>query len=587
MKRSIRAICALLSISVLTFGSLAQNGSPPKPPKAALDAITADVIKSHMARLASDEFEGRAPGTQGEKLTIDYLSKAFKDLGLAPGNSDGTYTQRVPLVGITANKDAKLELEVKGKKTTLGFGDDFVAWTKRVKEKESIDADMVFVGYGVVAPEYNWDDYKNVDVRGKVIVMLINDPPIPDPNDPAKLDPRMFGGRAMTYYGRWTYKYEIAAAKGAAGALIVHETEPASYGWDVVKNSNSQEQFDLVAKDNNLSRVAVEGWITNERARELMSAAGQDFDALKSAAIRRDFKPVPLGARARLSLQNQIRRIESNNAIALLKGSDPVLKDEYLVYMAHWDHLGVGFPNEKGDKIYNGALDNATGVAGMLAIAKAFKAMPTPPRRSVLFLAVTAEEKGLIGSKHYAENPIYPLDKTVAGINMDVLNLWGRTSDFVVIGLGASTLDDTLKEAAAEQGRTLTPDPAPERGSYYRSDHFNFAKQGVPALYADSGSIFRDKPDGYGKMKTDEYNQKDYHKPSDDMRTDWDYAGAVEDMQLLFTVGYRLANTDIYPEWKPGNEFKSKRDAMMKNSKSKMDKGKSEMKDKMKQKPNK
>lgn len=586
MKHSIRTICALVAISALTLGGLAQNNQV-TPPKAAMDQITADLLKRHIVPLASDEFEGRAPGTQGEKLTVDYLSKEFKDMGLAPGNTDGTYTQRVPLVGITANKDAKLELDVKGKKMTLGFGDDFVAWTKRVKEKESMDAEMVFVGYGVVAPEYNWDDYKNVDVRGKVIVMLINDPPIPDPNDPSKLDAKMFGGRAMTYYGRWTYKFEIAAAKGAAGALIVHETEPASYGWDVVKNSNSQEQFDLVAKDNNMSRVAVEGWITNEHTRELLSAAGQDFDKLKGAAIRRDFKPVPLGARARVSLENQIRRIESNNVIARLEGSDPALKDEHVVYMAHWDHLGIGFPNDKGDKIYNGALDNATGVAGVLAIAKAFKALPAPPRRSVLFLAVTAEEKGLIGSKHYAENPIYPLDKTVAALNMDVLNLWGRTKDIVVVGLGASTLDDVLGEAAAAQGRTLTPDPAPERGAYYRSDHFNFAKQGVPALYADSGSSFRDKPDDYGKKKSEEYNRNDYHKPSDDVRSDWDYAGAVEDMHLLFTIGYRLANTDKYPEWKPGNEFKARRDEMMKKSKSKMGKDKADMKEKTKAKPKK
>jgi len=485
-------------------------------------------------------------------------------MGLAPGNTDGTYMHMVPLVGITANKDAKLELEVKGKKMPLAFGDDFVAWTKRVKERESMDADMVFVGYGIVAPEYNWDDYKNVDVRGKVIVMLINDPPIPDPKDASKLDPKMFGGRAMTYYGRWTYKYEIAAAKGAAGALIVHETEPASYGWDVVKNSNSQEQFDLVAKDNNMSRVAVEGWITNTRTRELMSAAGQDFDALKRAALNRNFKPIPLGARARVSLVNQIRRIESNNVLARIEGSDPALKDEHVVYMGHWDHLGVGFPDDKGDKIYNGALDNASGVAGLLAIAKAYKALPAPPRRSILFLAVTAEEKGLIGSKHYAENPVYPLDRTVAALNMDVLNLWGRTKDIVVVGLGASTLDDVLGEAAREQRRTLTADPAPERGAYYRSDHFNFAKQGVPALYADSGSVFVDKPDDFGKKKNDEYNRNDYHKPSDEIRAEWDYAGAVEDMQLLFTVGYRLANTDKYPEWKPGNEFKARRDEMMK-----------------------
>lgn len=565
MKRISRTISSFALIFMLALAGVAQKQAPkgmPLPP-GALNTITAERVLEHVKVLASDEYEGRAPATRGEELSINYIADQFKKVGLAPGNTDGTYFQKVPLVGITANSDARLEIKAGDKNMDLKYGDDFVAWTKRVTETTSVDADMVFVGYGVVAPEYNWDDYKDVDVRGKVIVMLINDPAIPDPKDSSKLDPKMFGGRAMTYYGRWTYKFEIAAAKGAAGALIIHETEPASYGWDVVKGSWTVEQFDLVAKDKNMSRVAVEGWLSNEQSRAMLQATGKSLEDLKRAALSRDFKPVPLGAHARVTLKNKIRTSDSHNVAGKLEGSDPRLKNEYVVYMGHWDHLGVGTPNASGDKIYNGALDNASGVAGLIEIARAYKALPRPPRRSILFLAVTAEEKGLIGSQHYAENPIYPLAKTVAAINMDVLNFYGRTSDITVVGLGNSTLDDVLSQAAAEQGRKLSPDPTPERGSYYRSDHFNFAKKGVPALYADGGSQFIGKPADYGEKKSQEYNRNDYHKPSDDVKSDWDLSGAVEDLKLLFTVGYRIANTDKFPEWKPGTEFKAVREKML------------------------
>jgi Zn-dependent M28 family amino/carboxypeptidase len=570
MKRFAFSLCFVLLIFSLALASVAQKriGRKPTasgmPPQAALNSITSEELMRHISRLGSDEFEGRAPGTQGEETTVNYLERILKKAELAPGNTDGTYIQKVPLVGITTNQDTGLKIKTADKNFNLKFGEDFVARTVRVVDKTSLDADMVFVGYGVDAPEYGWDDYKGMDVRGKVLVMLVNDPPVPDPRDSSKLNPKMFGGRAMTYYGRWTYKFEIAAQKGAAGIFIVHETVPAAYPWAVPRGSFSVENFDLVSKDNNMSRVNIEGWITNERARELFSTVGMSFDAMKKAAIRRDFKPVDMKAHAKLTIESTIRRIDSKNVVAKLEGSDPRLKDEYVIYTAHWDHFGISLPDAKGDKIYNGALDNASGCASVLEIAKAFKALPKPPARSILFLFVTAEEKGLIGSKYYAENPLYPLAKTVANINIDGVNQWGRTKDITVVGLGNSTLDDVLREAAATQGRVLRPDAEPEKGFYYRSDHFNFAKQGVPALDPDSGVDYINKPAGYGAKKRDEYTANDYHKPSDEVKPDWDLTGAIDDAQLMFMVGFKVANTVKYPEWSPGTEFKAKREAMLK-----------------------
>lgn len=540
------------------------------PDPKALDQITADGLLGHIKTLASDEYEGRGPGTPGEDKSINYIAGQFKQIGLAPGNTDGTYFQNVPLVGITTNQNTEMKVNVAGKETALKFGDDFVARTVRVVDKTGFDADMVFVGYGVVAPEYGWDDYKGQDVRGKVLVMLVNDPQVPDAKDPAKLDDQMFKGRTMTYYGRWTYKFEIAAEKGAAGVLVVHEWDnktnsgPAGYPWSVPKGSFTIENFDLVSKDKNMSRVNIEGWITEPKTRELLQAAGLNFDELKKQAIRKDFQPVPMKAHAQLNIESTIRTIDSHNVVGKLEGADAKLKDEYVIYTAHWDHLGIGLPDAKGDKIYNGALDNASGIAALIVMARAFKAAMPAPRRSILFLAVTAEEKGLIGSKYYAENPIYPLAKTLAEINMDGLNQWGPTRDVTVIGLGNSTLDDVLKAAADEKGRVLRPDAEPEKGFYYRSDHFNFAKQGVPALDPEGGVDYIDKPADWGMKKRDEYTENDYHKPSDEIKPDWNLSGAVDDVRLLMTVGYRVANTDKYPEWSPGTEFKARRDAMFK-----------------------
>jgi Zn-dependent M28 family amino/carboxypeptidase len=566
MKRFVLSIISIAIVALPVFSLLprspgSQRGSGPD-----FSAIKSESLLDEIRTLSSDEFEGRAPGTHGEDLSIHYVADQFKKAGLEPGNTDGTYFQKVPLVGIAADHAAELSFTTPKEQMKLRFGDDFVAWTERSTEKSSMDSDMVFVGYGVVAPEYNWDDYKDVDVRGKVIVMLINDPPVPNPKNPSQLDPKVFGGKAMTYYGRWTYKYEIAATKGAVGALIVHETGPAGYPWDVVKGSWSVEQFNLESKDNNMSKVAVQGWITNDRARKLFTAAGNNLDDLKKAAVRRDFRPIDLHARATLTLENKIRRINSNNVVGKLEGADPKLKDQYVIYTAHWDHLGIGFPNAKGDKIYNGAQDNASGTSGLIELARGFKALRSPPRRSILFLSVTAEEKGLLGSRYYAENPIYPLAKTLADINMDVLNVYGATRDITVVGLGNSSLDDVLRKAAAEKHRILRPDPEPEVGGFYRSDHFSFAKQGVPALDTDSGIEYIGRPAGWGLKKRQEYTENDYHKPSDEIKPDWNLEGAVQDLKLLATVGYRVANTTAYPVWSPGTEFKAKREQILKDA---------------------
>jgi Zn-dependent M28 family amino/carboxypeptidase len=395
-------------------------------------------------------------------------------------------------------------------------------------------------------------------------MVLVNDPQTPDPADSTTLDPKTFNGKAMTYYGRWTYKFEEGARKGAAGILVVHETEPAGYPFSVVQG-NLREKFDLVTPDKNMGRAAVEGWITLDAAKRILRMGGQDFDALKKQALTREFRPVPLNLKASIAISNKMRTLDSRNVVAKLEGADPSLKDEYVVYTAHWDHLGVGAP-VNGDKIYNGALDNASGVSELLEIARAFTQAQPQPKRSILFLMVTAEEQGLLGSQHYSVAPIYPLSKTLANINIDGINQWGRTKDITVIGMGASDLDDYLREAAAQQGRTLRSDPEPEKGFYYRSDHFNFAKQGVPALYTDVGVEFIGKSPEYARQKRDEYTEKDYHAPSDEVKPDWDLAGAVEDAQLLYAVGYRVANADKFPEWKPGNEFRAKRQEMLKKS---------------------
>jgi Zn-dependent M28 family amino/carboxypeptidase len=538
-----------------------------KPLEQAIASIQPAAILEHIKVLSSDEFEGRLPGTPGEDRSIAYLTDQLSAIGLKPGNPDGTYVQKVPLLGFQASH-VEGSFQTGAQTIKLEFPKNFVAVPGRPGEPCRIeDSGVVFVGYGVVAPEYGWDDFKGTDVQGKTVLMLVGDPPVPDPKDPSKLDPAVFKGRAMTYYGRWTYKYEEAARKGAAAAILIHEDGPAGYPFSVVQGSWSRENFDISPTPAVKAEagVPVKGWIDSPTTARLCQAAGRDLASLKAAAIRREFRPVTLDARAQFGIDAKTREVQSHNLVARLEGSDPALKDEYVVFTAHWDHLGRD-PNLKGDQIYNGAADNASGVAAVLELARACMRITPGPRRSMLFLLVTGEEKGLLGSKYYASAPLYPLERTLANINLDVINLWGRTSDLVSIGMGQSTLDDLLVEVARSHGRTVGPDAEPEKGYYYRSDHFEFAKQGVPALDPKAGRKYLNKPADYAKQKQDEYTQKDYHKVSDEVKPDWDLTGAAEDLKIILEVGYRVAQADRFPQWKPDSEFRARREAMLKAS---------------------
>jgi len=553
--RFVAPIILVAATSVLAADELALRLQP------ALEAITPDGLLAHIKVLASDEFEGRAPGTKGEELSVKYITDQFNRIGLKPGNPDGTYTQEVPLAGIKS--EPRMSFSIGDKTINLKYPDDFVASSAHLQPDIKIDkSDVIFVGYGVVAPEYGWDDYKDVDVRGKTLLMLIGDPPVPDPKDPSKLDEKMFKGKAMTYYGRWTYKYEIAAQKGAAAAIIIHETEPAAYPWQVVRSSWGKENFELDNPNKNMDAVSARSWVTFDVAKKLFADCGQDFDALKKSAITKGFRPVALNAKARIDIKQQIRSFKSHNVIGKLEGNDPKLHDEYVIYTAHWDHLGR-HPELQGDQIFNGAIDNASGVASLMQLAVAFTKLNPPPKRSVLFIATTAEEAGLLGAKFYAEHSLYPLEKTLADINIDGVNPWGKSHDLEDLTNGNSTLDDLLGQAAARQGRVMKANSEPEKGGFYRVDSFEFAKAGVPVLHLARGIEIIGKPPEYGKQKRDEFVAKHYHQVSDELDPKWDLSGAVQDVQLLFEVGYQVANGDKFPEWKAKSEFRVRHEAML------------------------
>jgi len=551
----------LLALFVSAAASLVANDELKERLQPALEAITPDGLLAHIKVLASDEFEGRAPGSKGEDLSVKYITDQFKKIGLKPGNPDGTYVQEVPLAGIKS--EPRMSFVIADKTMDLNYQDDFVASSARLQPEIKIEkSDLVFVGYGVVAPEYGWDDYKNVDVRGKTLLMLIGDPPVPDPKDLSKLDDKMFKGKAMTYYGRWTYKYEIAAQKGAAAAIIIHETEPAAYPWQVVRSSWGKENFELDNPNKNMDAVSARSWITLDVAKKLLADSGQDFDALKKSAITKDFRPVVLNAKANIAIKQQIRSFKSHNVIGKLEGSDPKLNGEYVIYTAHWDHLGR-HPELQGDQIFNGAIDNASGVASVIELAAAFTKVNPPPKRSVLFMATTAEEAGLLGARFYAEHPLYPLEKTLADINLDSMNVWGKARDIEDLSLGFSTVDDLLADAAKGQGRSAIPDSRPDKGKIYRADNFEFSKAGLPSLYIGKGEHLLSRPET-APLRSDEFDSTDYHQVTDEVHPDWDLSGAVQDVQLVFEVGYEVANGDKFPEWKPGSEFKAKRDSMLK-----------------------
>lgn len=541
-----------------TTSSSDQPSDPALVP--AYAAVTAESLLGHVKVLSDDSLEGRSPASPGEEKTVRYIEDQYKSMGLEGGMPDGSFIQNVTLLGFTAHPE--MTFSAGSRQIPLSFPTDYIALARTESPVVDVNAELVFVGYGVDAPEYGWNDYKNVDVKGKVLVMLINDPAIPDPSDSTKLDSTMFKGDAMTYYGRWTYKYEVASAKGAAGALIIHETGPAGYPYEVVSGSWGRENFDILSPDAFKGRVKVEGWITSAKAEELFKAVGKDFAQLKAAAIKKDFTPVPLGASARIHIRNETRTVQSRNVVAKLPGSDPALANEYVVYTAHWDHFGRD-TTLAGDQIFNGALDNASGVAALLDIAKGFTALETKPKRSVLFVALTAEERGLLGARYFAAEPPVPLNKVLANINIDGFNQWGRTSDLTVIGYGNSTLDETLAEVLKVSNRVIAPDPEPEKGFFYRSDHFEFAKKGVPAIFTDAGVKFIGKDSTYGMTKRNEYTERDYHKPSDEIKPDWDLSGAVADVRVLLDLGYRVANGTTWPAWKPGTEFKAVRDSSL------------------------
>jgi Zn-dependent M28 family amino/carboxypeptidase len=524
-----------------------------------VEAMTEAEYRRHVETLASDEFGGRAPGSPGEELTVDYLVKHFEQLGLEPGNGD-SFTQDVPLAWVEATNKPELVISGgEGENLTFAYGPDQVMWTRKQVPEASIEAsELVFVGYGINAPERGWNDYEGVDVTGKTVVMLINDPGY------ATQDPELFNGNAMTYYGRWDYKFGEAARQGAAGAIMVHDTLPAAYGWPTVENSWTGPQFDMVLPDQGEGLASMEAWITRENAGTVFARAGLSLDEMYEKAKQKGFTAVPMPLTASAAIVNQVERVNSKNVAALLRGSEA--PDEIFIYMAHWDHLGTD-PKLEGDQIYNGALDNASGTAALMEIARAYAALPQAPRRSVLFLSVTAEEQGLLGSLYYAANPLFPLQNTVGGLNMDGMNNFGATRDITVVGLGMSDLDDYLAAAAAAQERVVEGDREAEKGYYYRSDHFELAKEGVPMLYPSGGYDDREKGVAYGMEKANEYTEDHYHRVSDEYDLSWDVSGAMEDMEMYFKTGLDVANSDDWPNWKEGTEFRATRDAQMAGSK--------------------
>ena len=548
-------LAGILVVAACGTSATESDSAPDVPiPTAALEAITTEGLAASIQVLAHDSLEGRAPGTAGEDRTIRFLTNEFEQLGLVPGNGD-SWTQDVPLVSITASPDMVLEISGDEESETLTYKKDFVATTERVVDAISLDdSELVFVGYGIVAPEYGWNDYEGLDAAGKTVVILVNDPGY------GTEDPALFNGRTMTYYGRWTYKYEEAARQGADGALIVHRTGPAGYPWAVVENGWSGPQFGLADAGDD-PKVKIGGWITEDQARAMFARAGRDFDEMDRQALSPEFVPVSLGLTASVQIRNTIASSLSRNFLAVLPGAKR--PDEYVIYTAHYDHFGIDSTAVGDDKIYNGARDNASGTAGLLEVARGFAAAPEPSDRSVMFLAVTAEEQGLLGSRFYAAHPVVPLNRTAANINMDGLITWGMTHDITVVGLGNSELDDYAERAASTQDRVVIPDPEPEKGYYYRSDHFEFAKQGVPALYTHPGIDMLEGGEERGRAESATYVAERYHKPSDEYDETWDLAGAVQDVELFFMVGWWIANEDSWPNWREGNEFRAARDAMM------------------------
>ncbi len=516
--------------------------------------INENTLRADIKYLSDDLLEGRGTGARGGELAAKYIAAQLEELGLKGAGSGGSFFQPVSLVGVKADPKTTLTISSGGKRETFKFPEEFVAFTGAQAENVSVDADMVFVGYGIDAPEQRWNDYKGSadDYRGKVLVMMVNDPPA------TSQEPNLFGGRALTYYGRWTYKFEEAARRGAAGVILIHTDESAGYPWSVVRTSNGSWRFDIARGDNSKTPyLKMRSWVTNDTAQKFMRLAGQDLDDLRKRAASRDFQPVKLNAKASIDIRSEVKRVESMNVAGILPGRDARLRDEYVIYSAHWDHLGIGEANKRGDNIYNGAVDNASGVASVLGIAEAFTKLPQNerPRRSILFLFPTAEEQGLLGAEWYAQHPLVPLNKTAANVNLDSMNILGRTRDFVPLGAERSSLMRVVESVARDNNMTVQPDPRPEQGSFYRSDHFPFAKVGVPSISLKEGMDFVGQPKGWGEQQFKAYNTANYHQPSDEYSDAWNFEGMVQEAMIAFEIGRRIADMDAMPRFNPSDEF--------------------------------
>ena len=541
------AVVSALIVAICAVGFSQQQGrSGP--------ALNEGAIRARIKFLSSDLLEGRGTGARGGEIAANYIAAQMEALGLKGAGANGSFFQPVSLVGVKADPNTKLTVSGRNGKESFKFADDYVAFTGSQTEEVDVDADMVFVGYGIDASEQRWNDYKGgpEDYRGKILVMLVNDPPA------TTEEPKLFGAKALTYYGRWTYKYEEAARRGAAGVILLHTEQSAGYPWSVVRTSNGSWRFDIARNPGaDTPFLKIRSWVTDDTARRIMKLAGQDLDSLRAKAASRDFKPLSLNLRGTINLKSEVKRVQAPNVVGILPGRDPKLRDEYVVYSAHWDHLGIGAPDKNGDTIYNGALDNATGVASVLAIAEALSELPPAqrPRRSSLFLFPTAEEQGLIGAEWYSKHPLVPLEKTAANVNLDSMNVLGPTNDFVPLGAERSSLKAVVEAVARERGLRVSPDARPEQGSFYRSDHFPFARVGVPSISLKEGSDYVGHTREWGEEQFKAYNTAHYHQPSDEYNDSWDFRGMLQETEIAMAIGRRIADAEQMPKFNPNDEF--------------------------------
>lgn len=538
----------IVAICVTGFSQQRKSASPP---------LNEQAMRAHIKFLSSDLLEGRGTGARGGEIAANYIAAQMEALGLKGAGAKGSFFQPVSLVGVKADPNTKLIVSGRNGKESFKFADDYVAFTGAQTDEVDVDADLVFVGYGINAPEQRWNDYKGqpADYRGKILVMFVNDPPATNE------EPNLFGGKTLTYYGRWTYKYEEAARRGAAGVILLHTDQSAGYPWSVVRTSNGAWRFDIARTSNETPFLKIRSWVTDDAANRMMKLAGLNLADLRTRAASRDFVPIDLSLKGKINLRSEVKRVQAPNVVGILPGRDPKLRDEYVVYSAHWDHLGVGAPDKTGDTIYNGALDNGTGVASVLAIAEALAKLPPAqrPRRSSLFLFPTAEEQGLIGAEWYSKHPLVPLQKTAANVNLDSMNVLGLTNDFIPLGAERSSLKAVVEAVARERGMRVSPDARPEQGSFYRSDHFPFARVGVPSISLKEGNDYVGHSKEWGEQQFRAYNTAHYHQPSDEYSDTWDFRGMLQEAEIAMAIGRRIADMDQMPRFNPDDEFAKKK----------------------------